>query len=224
VDDIDVYANGVIDQDENYYGIITIGTQTWLSENLNSGSMLLHRYVNESTNNGIVEKYCYDNLESNCDIYGGLYPWTEMMDYGPPDDSIIGITQGICPAGWHIPTHNEWLTLVDYLGGNEVAGGKLKDTSSYWMPPNVGATNESGFTALPGGCLWYTDGLENPMRFEDKGYSSIFSTATQKEIDGVFSEYFWICEGLLEEVYLEIEPVSGSEAAAYSVRCIKNLE
>lgn len=66
-------------------------------------------------------------------------------------------TQGICPDGWHIPTDDEWGDLVDYLGGSSVAGGKMKETgTTHWTPPNTGATNESGFTALPGGYRDYS--------------------------------------------------------------------
>jgi len=151
---VDVLANGIMDQDLNYYGIVTIGTQTWMSENLNTGIRI--NYPQQlQTENEIVEKYCYDNLESNCDIYGGSYLWNEMMDYSPSDDNTIGITQGICPAGWHIPTSEEWHTLLTYLGGHLVAGGKLKATGTIeegngrWKAPNIGATNESGFTGLP---------------------------------------------------------------------------
>ena len=147
VDTVNVFVNGVFDTEMHYYGMVTIGTQTWMAENLNSGSMI---YLNDGavqTNNDIIEKYCYEDLESNCDIYGGSYLWDEMMDWHPEDNGIVGTTQGICPAGWHIPTDNEWRTLESYLSINP--GGKMKDTSSLWRSPNVGATNESGFTALP---------------------------------------------------------------------------
>jgi len=165
-DKVDVLANGIMDQNENYYGAVTIGTQTWMSENLNTGIRINHPQQ-LPTNNEIVEKYCYDNLESNCDIYGGLYLWHEMMDYYPSDHGNIGSTQGICPAGWHIPTQEEWHILTDYLGGDLVAGGKLKDTGTIedgdglWLSPNTGATNESGFTGLPVSMF----GLEEIGRF-----------------------------------------------------------
>jgi uncharacterized protein (TIGR02145 family) len=148
IDTISVLVNGLLDRDQkynsklkNYYGVVTIGTQTWMEENLNIGTPI--PITQEQKDNGIIEKWCYD-----CNTYGGLYNWHEMMNYSPADFSVIGITQGICPIGWHIPTFNEWTTLFSYLGGN---GGKLKTTDSLWQPPNVGATNETGFNALPGG-------------------------------------------------------------------------
>jgi len=92
------------------------------------------------SNNWLIEKYCYDNNSDNCDEYGGLYQWNEMMEY----TTTPGV-QGICPTGWHLPTINEWTLLVDYLGGMTVAGGKMKETGTvHWRTPNIGATNESG--------------------------------------------------------------------------------
>ena len=172
---VDVLANGIMDQNENYYGIVTIGTQTWMSENLNTGNRI--NYPHQlPTDNEIVEKYCYDNLESNCDEYGGIYSWYEMMDYNSSDIGTIGSTQGICPAGWHIPTIPEWHTLSNYLGGHLVAGGKLKATGTIedgdglWLSPNTGATNESGFTALP-------------VRLSGIGGNASFFGATLRDFD-----------------------------------------
>ncbi|MBT3839662.1 MAG: hypothetical protein HOF50_06980, partial [Candidatus Marinimicrobia bacterium] len=83
----------------------------------------------------------YDNNETHADTYGYLYNWYAV------DDS-----RNIAPDGWHVPTDDEWTTLTDYLGGTSVAGGKMKETgTSHWNSPNTGATNESGFTAFPGG-------------------------------------------------------------------------
>jgi uncharacterized protein (TIGR02145 family) len=146
---INIFVNGVMDQDKNYYGIVTIGTQTWLAENLNVGT-----FVNNTSgqkDNNSIEKYCYYNDKGNCDIYGGLYHWDEMMKYNPQDSGTMGTTQGICPVGWHIPTLKEWEVLISYAGGSSFGGGKLKDTGTLWMQPNIGATNQTGFSALPGG-------------------------------------------------------------------------
>ena len=132
------------------YNTVLVGSQCWLKENLNTGTRI--DGAQEHTNNGVVEKYCYGNLESNCSLYGGLYQWNEMMQYG----TVAG-AQGICPASWHIPTDAEWNALATYLCGSGIAGGKLKTTGTvqsgtgYWNSPNAGATNESGFSAPPGG-------------------------------------------------------------------------
>jgi uncharacterized protein (TIGR02145 family) len=127
------------------YYTLQIGTQCWLSENLNIGTRIDGFFG--QNNNSTIEKYCYNDLESNCDVYGGLYQWGEMMQYIGTEGS-----QGICPTGWHIPTDAEWTTLTTYLGGESVAGGKMKEAgTAHWASPNEGATNSSGFTARAGG-------------------------------------------------------------------------
>jgi uncharacterized protein (TIGR02145 family) len=115
-----------------------------MKNNLDIGTMIPS--TQEQEDNGVIEKYCHGNVEANCEVYGGLYQWDEVMQY-----VTVQGTQGICPAGWHIPTDAEWSTLVAYLGGSGVAGGKMKRTgTTYWAAPNTGATNSSGFTALGG--------------------------------------------------------------------------
>ena len=150
-DTIGVYLNGVFDaRDLRYYKTVRIGTQTWMAENLNIGEQVITFYG--GLNNGIIEKFCYHDEQINCEIYGGIYDWEESMQYNPSDSGTIGTTRGICPEGWHMPTKIEWQTLLDYLGGNQSAGGKLKETGTmHWSSPNTAATNETGFKALPGG-------------------------------------------------------------------------
>lgn len=108
-------------RDGKTYKIVRIGTQTWMAENLNYNTS---------------DSWCYDNSSSNCDKYGRLYTWQAA--------------RSACPPGWHLPSDAEWTQLVNYLGGEDVAGGKLKSTS-LWNSPNTGATNSSGFSAFPGG-------------------------------------------------------------------------
>ncbi len=133
------------DTEGNTYPTIQIGTQFWMAKNLNVGTMI--DSSSDQMDNGTIQKYCYRDLDINCDVYGGLYQWDEMMQY-----VITEGAQGICPSGWHIPTDSEWTTLTDYLGGLSVAGGKMKETGLvHWNSPNTDATNESGFTGLPGG-------------------------------------------------------------------------
>jgi uncharacterized protein (TIGR02145 family) len=126
-----------------------------MAENLNTGRFISASYGGGGqTNNNITEKYCYDYSFSNCKVYGGLYEWDEMMDYNPQENAITGTTQGICPIGWHIPTMIEVWTLEDNAGGNLVGGGNLKETGlTHWNGPNTGATNLTGFDAIPGG-IW----------------------------------------------------------------------
>jgi len=138
-------------RDGKTYNTVLIGAQCWMAQNLNIGTKINGSW--EQTNNQVIEKYCYSDLESNCDIYGGLYKWNEAMQYV----TTPGV-QGICPAGWHLPTDAEWTVLTTFLGGEDVAGGKMKETgTNHWSSPNTLATNSSGFTALPGGYR-YDDG------------------------------------------------------------------
>jgi uncharacterized protein (TIGR02145 family) len=150
IDTIYVILNGFM-----YYGqvykTIKIGTQTWMAENLNAGEYFGCDHW-PPNNDGIIEKMCYNDATINCDIFGGLYEWIEAMGWHRSDTGTIGTVQGICPVGWHIPTEKEYLVLVDYLGGSLIAGGKLKEAGTdNWTSPNTGATNESGFSALPAG-------------------------------------------------------------------------
>ena len=129
------------------YNTVEIGDQCWFKENLNAGTMIEwdHNSCHPQTNNDTIEKYCYQNDSANCAIYGGLYPWWGMF---------LNRSDDLCPDGWHVPSNAKWNKLADFLGGSHVAGGKMKETGTlHWKPPNKGATNSSGFTALPSGRL-----------------------------------------------------------------------
>ncbi len=137
------------------YNTVIIGMQCWMTENLNIGTAIPG--TQEQADNGIIEKYCYDDMPANCDIFGGLYQWAEIVQYlnGATNGTSwnpapTGDVQGICPAGWHLANDAEWSSLAAYLGGASVAGGKMKSTW-FWAAPNAGATNSSGFTGMPAG-------------------------------------------------------------------------
>ncbi|MFA4907308.1 MAG: FISUMP domain-containing protein [archaeon] len=138
----------VTDIDGNMYRTVRIGSQWWMAENLKvthyqNGDALPNVTDNAAwfwLNSGA---YCnYGNNATNSDTYGRLYNWYAVHDY-----------RNIAPIGWHVPSDVEWQIMVNYfLGGDEVAGGKLKEIgTTHWNSPNYGATNESGFSALPGG-------------------------------------------------------------------------
>jgi uncharacterized protein (TIGR02145 family) len=140
------------DQDGNVYKTVTIGTQTWMAENLrtikyNDGTAIPNVTDNHEWENLTTGAYCNYNNTTSVDTiatYGRLYNWYAVN------------TAKLCPTGWHVPTDAEWTTLTDYLGETSVAGGKLKETgTTHWYSPNKGATNESGFTALPVGIRGY---------------------------------------------------------------------
>ena len=190
---INVFVNGVMDRDLNYYKVVKIGTQTWMAENLNVG--LGVPGGTEQTGSQVIKKYCYDNDDRNCKIFGGLYQWAEMMQGAQSDTGSTGTTQGICPVGWHVPTLKEWNTLISYLD-ETVAGVKLKEAGiTHWKEGNV-ATNESGFTALPGG-MW--DGLSFGLlttheyiwtATSDQESGSNYSTQFEYNSEKVFSKKF----------------------------------
>ena len=97
----------IVEYEGQIYNTVQIGTQCWLRENLNVGTKINGNQT--QTNNGIIEKYCYDDIEANCTAYGGLYQWNEMMQYVTNEG-----VQGICPLGWHIPTDGEWCAVTQF--------------------------------------------------------------------------------------------------------------
>ena len=133
------------DIDGNVYHTVTIGTQIWMVENLkttryNDGSPIPFVTDSSSWSNLTTPGYCwYNNDTTNKNTYGALYNWFAVN------------TGKLAPTGWHVPTDDEWTTLTTYLGGESIAGGKLKETgTTHWRTPNAGATNEIGFTASSG--------------------------------------------------------------------------
>src|SRR5690554_6700140 len=137
-----VYSTIKDARDNQTYRIVTIGSQTWMAENLKylpsvvgpeTGSQTTpHYYVYGYNGTNVTDA----KATANYNTYGVLYNWPAEMN--------------ACPDGWHLPSDAEWTELTDYLGGESVAGGKLKETgTTHWASPNTGATNETGFTALP---------------------------------------------------------------------------
>jgi len=108
-------------RDNKVYPTVQIGTQCWMSNNLDFGLAIANTI--HQADNCIAEKYCYNGTVANCSQYGGLYQWDELMKF---DDSPAG--QGLCPPGWHVPTETEWTTLMNYYLGNGRAGRPLQDT------------------------------------------------------------------------------------------------
>jgi len=122
------------------YNTVKVGSQCWLKENLNIGNRI-QGSLNQ-TNNGTIEKYCYNNSDSNCDIYGGMYQWDEAMNYSTSGGKV----QGICPEGWHLPTLAEYKTLIANVNND---GNALKAIGQ--GTGNGIGTNASGFSALLAG-------------------------------------------------------------------------
>nr|NQU90379.1 hypothetical protein [Bacteroidota bacterium] len=200
-------------RDGQNYPTILIGQQCWMARNMNIGVKIPGSIL--QNNNDEIEKYCYENLDSNCNIYGGLFQWNEMMQY----TNIEG-TQGICPDGWHIPTDIEWCTLeqevdtsitcnvTNWRGIN--GGGKLKETDTiHWNAPNVGATNSSGFTALPSG-NYYPDGTFNWIGVNGNIWTSTEGDTSNALMRGVAN--------FISEIYRG----EFNKSRGFAVRCIKS--
>jgi len=204
--------NSFVDvRDGKSYRAVLIGNQCWMAENLNVGIRIDGGDGQLQTDNGIIEKYCYNDNDSNCIVYGGLYEWNEIMDYYPSDNGNPGTTKGICPVDWHLPSDIEWKVLADSLGGVGLAGGKMKENgTSYWKPPNSGATNSSGFTALPGGRGNYFSGV-----YGTQGFRCNFWSSTQYSNSWAWSRnLFHDTQSIVRIKYIKGE--------SFSVRCIKN--
>jgi uncharacterized protein (TIGR02145 family) len=149
-------CEGVEDIDGNCYETIHIGTQNWMAENLKTTKYKDGSEIPNITNNvdwGGLSTGAYGDY-GNTETYGRLYNWYTVDD-----------ERGVCPEGWHVPSDAEYTILTDYLGGESVAGGKMKECtegscpeSEFWDSPNTAATNESGFTGLPAGYRHNLDG------------------------------------------------------------------
>ncbi len=173
------------------YNTVLIGSQCWLKENLNVGSMITGE--DTMTDNGVIEKWCYDNDEANCDEFGAFYQWHEMMQY-----SIDEGVQGICPPGWHLPTDDEWLILestVDSQYGYDddewdfgtwrgFDAGKHLKSDFGWEPGFSGnGTDVYGFRGLPAGKYGLFGG------FQLQGFIATWWTSTNADQYGTYAYY-----------------------------------
>jgi len=138
-------------RDNKIYPTVQIGSQCWMAANLNYGTRA-DAGISQPTSGESGRKWCGQNLESTCTTYGGHYQWASAMGGSSSTTANPSTVNGVCPAGWHLPSLAEWNTLAAHLGGGSVAGGPMKSITG-WNNPNTGATNSSGFTGLPGGTM-----------------------------------------------------------------------
>jgi uncharacterized protein (TIGR02145 family) len=194
----------VADADGNIYKTVTIGTQTWMAENLrttlyNDGSPIPHVTDSAEWANLTTGAYCNNNNDiSNVGTYGRLYNFYTIS------------TGKLCPEGWHVPNNEDWVVLNDFLGGHFIAGGSLKETGTlHWKEPNSGATNSTGFTGLPGG-FRYSDGSFNSI-----GEFGYWWSSTNTGTNGAHGRNLYYCYELLYYSHYY-------KAAGFSVRCVKD--
>ena len=192
------------DQDGNVYKTVTIGTQTWMAENLkvtkyNDGIAIPNVTDNTAWKELTTGALCdYANTPSNSETYGKLYNWYAVK------------TGKLAPKGWHVPSDAEWTELTNYLGGTSVAGGKLKETgTTHWASPNTGATNETGFTALPGGTR-YSSGA-----FDDIGTSGVWWSATENNATSAWDRIVYLNYSDVVRGYFNKE-------VGFFVRCVRD--
>jgi len=209
----------VTDADGNVYSTITIGTQVWMVENLKTtkyrnGDPIPNILDNTQWGNLTTGAFCnYENKTDNANIYGRLYNWYAISDI-----------RNLAPQGWHVATDAEWKTLTDFLGSKNtdypggisttitIAGGKLKEAGlTHWKSPNTDATNEVGFTALPGGQRSSNYGYG----FGRFGWFGIWWTSTAYNATNAWCRY-------INNDSNDMYRTNDHKEGGYSVRCIRD--
>lgn|GEM_PF-2239080 len=192
----------IIDADGNSYPTVKVGEDEWMQENLRVTHYRNGEAIDLITVNSEWSRpmgaYCWYNndMTANKLLYGALYNWPAVID-----------NRSLCPTGWHVATHAEWTAMTTYLGGTGIAGGKIK-SALLFAPPNVAATNISGFSATPGGFrMW--DG--NYSSLSERGY---WWTST---LDGTNAWYRTV--GYSDP---QVEVYSIGPDFGFSVRCVKD--
>ncbi len=185
-------------RDNQSYKTVLIGNQCWMAENLNAGAIVPDF---NQTNNGVIEKTCYNNDPELCKIYGGLYTW---------DEAILG---GVCPDGWHVPSNQEWSVLNEYLGITET-GTHLKVGSDH--DPAWDGDNSSGFSAI-------SSGVGHEKYFGRLGQWAVYWSSTDTG-----DEYAWFAQ-LDNHWYLDKYTIlyQGNhflKKNGFSIRCVKSEE
>jgi len=183
-----VYGDGVVDIDGNEYLTVIIGEQEWMAQNLRTTHFQNGDEIPEVTsgsewlnfNVSTKARSFYNNNPENGPVYGMIYSMGAANDYGPSWEPKI------CPNGWRVPSAGDWEELAMFLGGPEVAGGRLKMAgTSLWNAPNTGATDDVGFAAVPGGsrsngnfvglgtqaAYWVNDAGRTSIRFDEAYFS-----------------------------------------------------
>jgi uncharacterized protein (TIGR02145 family) len=198
----------VNDLDGNNYQTVRIGSQVWMKENLkttrySNGDIIPQ--ISDLSNWGTLTSGAWsyylgmDGGILNSPYYGKYYNWFTVND-----------SRNVCPSGWHIPNDNEWNTLITYLGGSDIAGGKMKTIDEYWYSPNINASNESGFSGLPAGMI--NSSLQLPS---GKGYYGTWWSASSP--DATSAQYYRISNS--DD---NVQTSTFNTQMGLSIRCIKN--
>lgn len=201
-------AQSITDYDGNVYDTIHIGTQVWLKQNLkvthfNDGTDIQNIHDFSIWKTLTTAARCYYNNDSATydSVYGLLYNWY-----------AVNSPNNLCPTGWHVSSTADWLLAEEYLGGNSVAGGKMKEEGTFhWKSPNTGATNSSQFTGLPGG-------MRDPVNdFTTIKENGLWWTSTNYNNSMANGLYMWY-------LFTGIDYNHISKKYGLSVRCVQNVE
>ncbi len=202
---VSLSGNSLYDVDGNTYKTVVVGGQEWMAENLRTSTylsgdpipLIKDNVAWQALSTGAFCWYEQQNLEEN--IYGKLYNWYSVID-----------PRGLCPTGWRIPTSADWVVLINFLGGVNLSGGKMKETGPrHWNSPNTNATNESGYTGLPGGIRSFNGSFL---------YQGVIGSWWSSSSDGTHDVYVQSVgynSGISNPFYED-------RRSGISVRCIKN--
>ena len=196
----------VKDTDGNVYKTVVIGTQTWMASNLKT------THFNDGTDIPTSGRFtpCYhwynDNI-LNKTTYGALYNWAAAS------------SGKLAPKGWHVASNNEWSILINFLGGKDIAGGKLKEKGTiHWLSPNTGATNSYCFTGLPAGCIMYQG-----APYQGLGTNAYFWTSSPWDSSDPSAPYFaWYRFLNYNNTSTTPSNLYITKDACFSIRCIKD--
>jgi uncharacterized protein (TIGR02145 family) len=206
---VGVFQNNLLDVDGNTYKTVKIGTQVWMAENLKTskysdGSTIPMITDDTEWDNNTTGAWCYyDNDVTNNAKYGKLYNWYAVS-------KTTNGNKNVCPTGWHVPSDAEWTVLIDYLGGEVVAGGKMKEVgTTNWNSPIISATNTSLFTGLPGGYRYYVG------NFSYIGYIGYWWSSTEHVTNEALSRNLDISNGYAARY-------ANNKGYGFSVRCLRD--
>jgi uncharacterized protein (TIGR02145 family) len=192
------------DDNGNTYQTVQIHNQCWMKSNINVGIRI--DSTDTPSDNGVIEKYCYHDDDLYCEEYGGLYTFEEAVQY------YIEGPQGICPEGWHVPSYQEWAELVNFAGGQDTAGGRLKEMGwDHWDWPNSGASDLYGFRAYGAGELFVWSPWPSYAYLKKSTY---FRTSTK----------YYFASLSNNTTRLTMYNREGFNRSGFSVRCVKNYE
>jgi len=201
-------GNKVQDVEGNEYNTTKIGDQRWMVENLrttkyNDGTEIPLVTDGTEWDDLTTSGYCYyDNDSDEYSVpYGALYNYYVVADTN---------SLNVCPEGWHVPSDTEWTTLTTYLGGTDVAGGKMKETGTfYWNSPNTGATNETDFAGLPGGYRSANGSFFNIGNF------GFWWSSTENDTSYAWSRYLYYFD-------VNVNRFDNDKGRGFSVRCLRD--